>query len=147
MPTLHKLSDIAMDASTGISAMGAYTPKKKRINQWLDLDDAPIELCGDVLSVNNEPEDANTLEDKPDEMAGAGTLPVALQQVQDPLHGQQLEEQPSRLHHTLLGLASRGLIRRDLLWRLLVLEGKQASRDEAGRVRGSSSSSLSTTPK
>ena len=58
----------------------------------------------------------------------------------------QLEEQPSRLHHTLLGLASRGLIRQDLLQRLLDLEGKQVSRDKAGCVRGSSSTSLSTLP-
>ena len=37
----------------------------------------------------------------------------------------QLEEQPSRLHHTLLGLASRGLIRQDLLRRLLDWRGSK----------------------
>ena len=49
------------------------------------------------------------------------------QQVQDPLHGQQLVEQPSRLRRTLLGLAARGLVRQDLLRSLLNLEKRQAS--------------------
>ena len=87
-----------------------------------------------------KPEVANMLVDKPD------VSPHHRQQVQGSLRGQELVEQPSRLHHTLLGLAARGLVRQDLLWRLLDLEEKQVSRDKSGQVRVTSSSFSASTP-
>ena len=120
MPEPHNDNDSAMDAPTGISAMG-YNLKQKWINQWTSSLNKTVDQLGPVYSTAQV---SSTKDETVD----------------------QLEEQPSRLHHTLLGLASRGLIRQDLLRRLWDLEGKQVSRDEAGCVRGSSSTSLSTTP-